>query len=80
MRRRLRTLVIFLLAVYGPLGPTVILFMLVAVPLILLSGWPLWLQACLFGVDVVLVLGTAIWLGPAALAEIRAELDTERRR
>jgi hypothetical protein len=79
-RRCLRMFVVFALAVYGPVGPTLILFVLVAPPLILLSGWPAWLQACLFGIDVVLVVGTAIWLGPSALAEVRAELEAERRR
>ena len=77
--RRLGRLTIFVFAVYGPLAPTVILFLLVFAPLILLSGWPAWIQALLFTIDVVSVLGAAILLGPAALAEIRAELEAERR-
>jgi hypothetical protein len=77
--RRLWKLIIFVFAVYGPLGPTVILFLLAAPPLILLSGWPVWIQAALFTIDVVSVLGAAIVLGPSAVAEIRAEFEAERR-
>ena len=76
--RRLLKLIIFVFAVYGPLGPTVILFLLAAPPLILLSGWPIWIQVTLFTIDVVSVLGAAIMLGPSAVAEIRADLDAGR--
>jgi hypothetical protein len=74
MRRFVR-LIIFVFAVYGPLAPTVILFLLVFPPLLPLTGWPEWIQAVLFTIDVISVLGAAILLGPAALAEIRAEFD-----
>lgn len=77
--RRLWKLIVFVFAVYGPLGPTVILFLLAAPPLILLSGWPTWIQVVLFAVDVGSVLGAAIWMGPSTVAEIRAELEAERR-
>jgi hypothetical protein len=77
--RRLWRLTIFVFAVYGPLALTVILFLLIFPPLIPLTGWPEWVQAVLFTIDVVSVLGAAILLGPAALAEIRAELGAERR-
>jgi hypothetical protein len=77
--RRLLKLIIFVFAVYGPLGPTIILFVLVAPPLILLSGWAWWIQAVFFTIDVVCVLGAAIWLGPSAVAEIRADFEAERR-
>jgi hypothetical protein len=77
--RQLWKLILFVLAVYGPLGPTVFVFVVATPPLILLSGWPLWIQASLFTVDVVFVLGAAILLGPSAVAEIRAELEAGRR-
>lgn len=36
--RRLRKLIIFVLGVYGPLGPTVSVFLVAAPPLIVLGG------------------------------------------
>ena len=77
--RPLWKLIVFVLAVYGPLGPTMILFVIAVPPLILLTGWATWLQALLLAIDVVCVLGAAIVLGPRALEEIRAELHVERR-
>jgi len=67
-------LIVFALAVYGPLAPTLALFVLAVPPLILLSGWATWLQVLLLLIDVVLVLATAVVLGPGAVAEIKAEL------
>ncbi len=57
-----------------------LLFVIAAPPLILLSGWPTWIQCVLLAIDVGSVVGAAIWMGPATLAEIRAELEAERRR
>jgi hypothetical protein len=77
--RRFWRLLIFVFAVYGPLAPTVILFLLVVPPLVFWSGWPGWIQAGVFATDVVTLLGVAIALGPGALEEFRAELDAEHR-
>lgn len=78
--RRTWKLIVFVLAVYGPLAPALVLFMLVAAPLIPLTGWPGWLQALLLAIDVGAVLVAAAWLGPGAVAEVRAALDADRRR
>lgn len=78
--RRLTKLLLFIVAVYGPLAPTMVLFMLVAAPLIVLSGWPVWVQAGLLVVDVGSVLVAAVVLGPGAIEEVRAAMDEERQR
>jgi hypothetical protein len=78
--RRLTKLLLFIVAVYGPLAPTMVLFMLVAAPLILLSGWPAWVQAVLLVVDIASVLAVAVLLGPGAIEEMRATMEEERRR
>lgn len=79
MRQTGRVALLLFLA-YGPLAPPVVLFLLAAPPLILLSGWPTWLQASLFLVDVVTLLAAGVILGPPTLDEIHAFLDSERDR
>ncbi len=78
MRLVLRLLAL-VLAAYGPLAPLVVLFVLAMPPVILLSGWPLWLKALLLANDVGLLVGTALWLGPGMLEEVRQFLEEERR-
>ena len=78
--RRLLRLGLLLLAAYGPLAPAVLLFLLVVPVLVLITGWPWWLRLLLVLWDVLLLVGAALWLGPRALAEVRAFLDEERRR
>jgi hypothetical protein len=73
--RQLTKLLVLILAVYGPLTPTVMVFLLVAPPLILRSGWPSWVQALLLPYDVGSLLLAAILLGPGAIEEIRAALN-----
>jgi hypothetical protein len=77
--RRLTKLLLYILAVYGPLAPTMVLFMLMAAPLILLSGWPAWVQAALLVVDIASVLVAAVLLGPGAIEEVRAAMEEQRR-
>ena len=78
MRRLLRVFAL-ILAAYGPLAPTVVLFLLVLPPLVLLSGWPWWLKVLLLANDIGVVVGAALWLGPGMLEEIRRTLEMERR-
>lgn len=73
--RKLKKLLVFILAVYGPLTPTVVLFLLVAPPLTLLSGWASWIKAALLLCDIAPMLVAAILLGPGAIEEIRAALN-----
>ncbi len=88
MRRRARApgeaglgrLLLLALAAYGPLAPVVVLFLLVVPVLVLLTGWPWWLRALLAGWDVLALVGAALWLGPGALEEARAFLESERER
>ncbi len=77
MHRLLRVFIL-VLAAYGPLAPTVLLFLLALPPLVLLSGWPWWLKALLLANDVGVVVGAALWLGPGMLEEIRRTLELER--
>jgi len=79
MGRTGRVALLFLVA-SGPLTPAVVLFLLAVPPLILLSGWPTWLQATVFVVDIVTLVAAAVVLGPPALEEIHAFLDSERDR
>jgi hypothetical protein len=76
---RLPKLLLYTLAVFGPLSPAMGLFILVAPPLILLS-WPTPVQAVLILVDVVMVLVAAMMLGPAAVEEVREAFREERPR
>jgi hypothetical protein len=78
--RRLTKLLLYILAVFGPLTPAMGLFILVAPPLILLSGWPAPVQAVLLLIDVVMVLVAAVILGPSAIEEVREALREEARR
>jgi hypothetical protein len=78
MRRLLRVFVL-LLAAYGPLAPSVLLFLLALPPLVLLRGWPWWVKVLLLANDVGVVVGAALWLGPSMLEEIRRTLEPERR-
>ena len=80
MIRRSAKLVVYILAVFGPLTPALVLFILAAPPLILLSGWPTPLQAVLLVVDVGSVLAAAVVLGPSALEEVRRALGERRPR
>jgi hypothetical protein len=77
MRRTTKLLVLFL-AAYGPLSPAVLLFLIVAPPLILASGWRTWLQALLLGIDVVAIVVAALVFGPSAIEEIRAAFNEGR--
>jgi hypothetical protein len=76
--RALWKLIVYVFAVYGPLGPAILLFVVVVPPLVLLTGWPTWIQAAVVAIDVAGTLGAAVWLGPSAVAEIRAALDPDR--
>lgn len=78
--RRLTKLLLYILAVFGPLTPAMGLFILVAPPLILLSGWPVPVQMALVFVDVVMVLVAAVVLGPSAIEEVREALREEPHR
>jgi hypothetical protein len=57
-----------------------LLFLVAMPPLIALSGWPWWVDLTLAGVECGLIVVTALWLGPEALASARAFLEQERRR
>lgn len=57
------------------------LLFLVAMPvLIAFSGWAWWIDLTLALVECGLIAGSAVWLGPEALAGARAFFEEERRR
>jgi len=57
-----------------------LLFLLAMPPLIALSGWPWWLDLVLAGAECGLIVAAVLWLGPDALASVRAYMEEERRR
>ena len=78
--RALARFLLLLFASFGPLAPFMLLFLLAMPPLIVLSGWPWWLQLAIGLGDCGLIVGAVLWLGPGTLAEAREFLEEERRR
>jgi len=78
--RALARFLLLLFASFGPLAPVMLLFLLAMPPLIVLSGWPWWLELALAVSDCGLIVGAVLWLGPGALTEAREFLEEERRR
>ena len=56
-----------------------LLFLLAMPPAIALSGWPWWLDLTLAGIELGLLGGVAVWIGPGALAAAREFLEEARR-
>lgn len=77
MRLLLRMLVL-LVASYGALAPAVLALVLATPPLIAFVNWPAWLKALLLVNDVGLLVGTAAWLGPGMLDELRRWRELEQ--
>jgi hypothetical protein len=77
MRLLLRMLVL-VLASYGALAPAVLALVLATPLLIAFVDWPTWLKALLLVNDVGLLVGTAAWLGPGMLDELRRWRELEQ--
>jgi hypothetical protein len=68
-----------LLVSYGPLAPIVLLYLLAMPPLMALSGWPWWVDLVLASLEVGVLAGVALWLGPGLVADLHAFLEEEKR-
>jgi hypothetical protein len=76
--RSLPRMLVFVFASYGALAPAVLALVLATPPLIAFVDWPTWVKALLLINDVGLLVGTAAWLGPGMLEELRRWRELEQ--